>query len=33
MSYARFPANTYVNMLAKQFKLKGTPKENREFLR
>lgn len=33
LSYARFPANTYTYMLAKQYGLKGTHKENREYLR
>ncbi|KAK3748779.1 hypothetical protein QZH41_013515 [Actinostola sp. cb2023] len=33
LSYARFPSNPYVDILAKEYGLIGTHQENREFLR
>ncbi|XP_032222094.2 acid-sensing ion channel 1B [Nematostella vectensis] len=33
LSYARFPANNYAKMLAKEYGLKGSDEENRRYLR
>ncbi|EDO48656.1 predicted protein [Nematostella vectensis] len=33
LSYARFPANNYAKMLAKEYGLKGSDEENRQYLR
>ena len=33
LSYAIFPANTYSQLLAKSLGLKGSPAENKQFLR